>query len=60
MKKYDIRVLYMTGDKSAYMSRRLNAAGFTTATGYYSFYDDDNNTVFTSPINLTIIERISG
>jgi len=58
MKTYDIRVLYLTGDKSAYLARRIHAAGFTTATGYYSFYDDDNNTIFTSPINLTIIDKI--
>jgi len=57
MKSYDVRVLYYTG-KSAYLSRRINASGYTTSMGYYSFYDADNKTVFTSPINLTIIERI--
>ena len=58
MKRYDIRVLYYTGQNSAYLSRRILASGFTTRSGYFSFYDEDNNTVFVSPIGLTIIEKI--
>ena len=58
MRTYDLRILYYTG-KSSYLPRRIHAAGYTTASGYYNFYDEANNLVFTSPLNLTIIDKVS-
>ena len=59
MKTYELRVLYYTGQGSSYLARRIKAEGFTTAAGYFSFYDSENKTVFVSPLNLTIIDKIS-
>lgn len=57
MKEYRIRIVYMCGGSSCW-NTQVRADGFKIEGGAYLFYVGEA-LIFSSPSNLTIIERIT-
>lgn len=54
---YTVKVLYYT-HTSQYHRHRVKAEYFTLKDGAYLFYDQYDNFVFSSPVNVTVIEKV--